>query len=314
MADEKKFEQLNLDEEILAPYNHLIQIRGKQLREQLVRSFNFWLKVPDIQLKNAIDTMTMLHNASLLFDDVQDNSLTRRGLPSAHCVYGVALALNASAQITMKTVLKASELVPSREGAEIIAKQFIDALTGQGYEIYWRDNCVCPDEKTYLKMLTLKTGTMLLLGVKLIQLFSENKTKYDDFVMKLGLYLQLRDDYCNMGHEKDLEEMPGEEDVNADKDGYILEDITEGKFTLPAIYAMKTPEGPQVLSIMRQRTRDLELKKYCLSLLEKSGGMQYTRDLLMKMDKEVRAELATLGGNPVLEKVLDGLMGWKSEK
>ncbi|CAG9559895.1 unnamed protein product [Danaus chrysippus] len=307
MAEDKKCGQLNLDEEILAPYTHLIQIRGKQLREQLVRSFNHWLKVPDIQLKNAIDTMTMLHNASLLLDDVQDNSLTRRGLPSAHCVYGVALALNASAQISMKAILKASELVPSREGAEIMAKLFIDALTGQGYEIYWRDNCVCPDEKIYLKMLTLKTGTMLLVGVKLIQLFSENKTKYDDFVMKLGLYLQLRDDYCNMGHEKDLEEMPGEEDVNADKDGYILEDITEGKFTLPAIYAMKTPEGPQ-------HTRDLELKKYCLSLLEKSGGMQYTRDLLMKMDKEVRAELATLGGNPVLEKVLDGLMGWKSEK
>nr|XP_032513022.1 geranylgeranyl pyrophosphate synthase-like [Danaus plexippus plexippus] len=193
------------------------------------------------------------------------------------------------------------------EGAEIIAKQFIDALTGQGYEIYWRDNCVCPDEKTYLKMLTLKTGTMLLLGVKMIQLFSENKTKYDDFVMKLGLYLQLRDDYCNMGHEKDLEEMPGEEDVNADKDGYILEDITEGKFTLPAIYAMKTPEGPQVLSIIRQRTRDLELKKLCLSLLEKSGGMQYTRDLLMKIDKELRTELASFGGNPVLEEVLNRL-------
>ncbi|OWR44628.1 Geranylgeranyl diphosphate synthase-3-B-isoform [Danaus plexippus plexippus] len=184
------------------------------------------------------------------------------------------------------------------EGAEIIAKQFIDALTGQGYEIYWRDNCVCPDEKTYLKMLTLKTGTMLLLGVKMIQLFSENKTKYDDFVMKLGLYLQLRDDYCNMGHEKDLEEMPGEEDVNADKDGYILEDITEGKFTLPAIYAMKTPEGPQVLSIIRQRTRDLELKKLCLSLLEKSGGMQYTRDLLMKIDKELRTEVL-----PIIEPI-----------
>ncbi|OWR48058.1 hypothetical protein KGM_200059 [Danaus plexippus plexippus] len=62
---------------------HLIQIRGKQLREQLVRSFNYWLEVPDIQIKNAIDTE-----------------------------------------------------------AEIIAKQFIDALTGQGYEIYWRDNCM----------------------------------------------------------------------------------------------------------------------------------------------------------------------------
>ncbi|XP_061377707.1 terpene synthase-like [Danaus plexippus] len=307
MAKEVRNENINLDEEILAPYTHLTQIRGKEFKEQLVKSFNHWLKIPDNQLKNAIDIMTMVKNATLLLDDIQDSSLTRRGLPAAHCVYGVPLTLNAGAQMTLKSIIKISELVPSWEGAEILLNVLSEAFIGQGYEIYWRENCICPNEEIYLKMLSLKTGTIMLIGVKLIQLFSENKTNYDDFVMKIGLYLQLRDDYCNLGHEKDLEEMPGEEDVNADKDGYNLEDITEGKFTLPAIYAMKTPEGPQVLSIIRQRTRDLELKKLCLSLLEKSGGMQYTRDLLMKIDKELRTELASFGGNPILEEVLNRL-------
>ncbi|CAG9559894.1 unnamed protein product [Danaus chrysippus] len=151
MAKEVRNENFNLDEEILAPYTHLTRIRGKEFREQLVRSFNYWLKVPEIQFKNAIDIMTMLHNATLLFDDIQDSSLTRRGLPAAHCVYGVPLTLNAGSQMILKCISKASELVPSREG---------------------------------------------------------------------------------------------------DNDGYVLEDITEGKFTLPVIYTMKTPEGPQVLSIL----------------------------------------------------------------
>lgn len=39
---------------------------------------------------------------------------------------------------------------------------------------------------------------MLLYGVKLIQVLSDDKRNYDDFVKLLGFYFQLRDDYCNL--------------------------------------------------------------------------------------------------------------------
>jgi len=65
--------------------------------------------------------------------------------------------------------------------------------------------------------------------------------------------------------------------------------------------------------ILRQRTKDVELKKYCVTLLEKFGSLKYTRHTLEKLDAEMRTEIAKLGGNPRLEDVLDELLDWKRE-
>ena len=63
--------------------------------------------------------------------------------------------------------------------------------------------------------------------------------------------------------------------------------------------------------ILRQRTTDVQLKKYCLTLLEQFGSLRYTRHTLEELDAEVRAEIAKLGGNPMLEDILDKMLDWK---
>jgi geranylgeranyl diphosphate synthase type 3 len=55
----------------------------------------------------------------------------------------------------------------------------------------------------------------------------------------------------------------------------------------------------------------VELKKYCVTLLEKFGSLSYTRLTLEELDSELRAEVAELGGNPLLEDVLNGLLEWR---
>ena len=52
------------------------------------------------------------------------------------------------------------------------------------------------------------------------------------------------------------------------------------------------------------------MKKYCVTLLENFGSLKYTRNTLEKFDGEMRAEIAKLGGNPMLEDVLDEPLGW----
>ena len=55
----------------------------------------------------------------------------------------------------------------------------------------------------------------------------------------------------------------------------------------------------------------MELKKFCVALLEKFGSFSYTRKTLEKLDAEVRAEVAKLGGNSMLEAILDEMLNWK---
>jgi geranylgeranyl diphosphate synthase type 3 len=55
------------------------------------------------------------------------------------------------------------------------------------------------------------------------------------------------------------------------------------------------------------------MKKYCFTLLKKYGSLSYTRQILEETDAEARAEIAKLGGNPLLEKFLDEMLDWKRE-
>ena len=71
------------------------------------------------------------------------------------------------------------------------------------------------------------------------------------------------------------------------------------------------PEDTQIKHILRQRTTDLELKKYCVSLLDKYGSFAYSRQRLEELDQKVREEVAKLGGNAHLIKLMDDLKNWK---
>jgi len=63
--------------------------------------------------------------------------------------------------------------------------------------------------------------------------------------------------------------------------------------------------------ILRQRTQKVDLKKYCVKLLEKFGSLSYTKHILEELDDEARIEVAKLGGNPMLEDILDKMLDWK---
>jgi geranylgeranyl diphosphate synthase type 3 len=63
--------------------------------------------------------------------------------------------------------------------------------------------------------------------------------------------------------------------------------------------------------MLRQRTGDIELKKYCVTLLEKFGSLRNTRHNIEELDAELRAEVAKREGDPILEDILDEMLDWK---
>lgn len=73
---------------LLEPYLYLHQNKGKEIRSQLIEAFSVWLKVPAPTVAAVTEIISTLHTASLLIDDIQDNSELRRGKPVAHHVFG----------------------------------------------------------------------------------------------------------------------------------------------------------------------------------------------------------------------------------
>jgi len=81
---------------LLEPYTYITAAGGKQFRSHLISAFNAWLHIPPHRLEIIARVVGMLHNASLLMDDVEDNSQLRRGVPVAHKIYGVPQTVNSA--------------------------------------------------------------------------------------------------------------------------------------------------------------------------------------------------------------------------
>ena len=169
---------------------------------------------------------------------------------------------------------------------------------GQGMEIWWRDNFVSPSEDEYQQMVMRKCGGLFNLGVRLMQLFSAHYTNnFDKLCQLLSLFFQIRDDYCNLISKE-----------YANNKSYC-EDLTEGKFSFPIIHAINTRESDtRIIHILKQRTQDVELKRYCVRLLHEFGSIEYTKQTCQNLAKEIFTEINLLGGNYYLDNIIQGLM------
>ncbi|MPC20592.1 Geranylgeranyl pyrophosphate synthase [Portunus trituberculatus] len=171
-------------------------------------------------------------------DDIEDNSVLRRGIPVAHSIYGVASTINAANYVYFLGLEKVLAL-EHPQATQVFCEQLLELHRGQGMEIYWRDSFTCPSEEEYRQMTIRKTGGLFGLAIRLMQLFSNSREDYSTITGILGLYFQIRDDYANLCMKE-----------YSDSKSYC-EDLTEGKFSFPVIHAINTkPDDQQVISIL----------------------------------------------------------------
>ncbi|KAM6462401.1 geranylgeranyl pyrophosphate synthase isoform 1-T1 [Liasis olivaceus] len=280
---------------LLEPYNYLLQLPGKQVRTKLSQAFNHWLNVPEDKLQVIIEVTEMLHNASLLIDDIEDNSKLRRGFPVAHSIYGIPSVINCANFVYFLGLQKVLTL-DHPDAVKVFTRQLLELHKGQGLDIYWRDTYTCPTEGEYKAMVLQKTGGLFGLAVGLMQLFSSYKNDLKPLLNTLGLFFQIRDDYANL-HSKEYSENKS-----------FCEDLTEGKFSFPTIHAIwSRPDSTQVQNILRQRTENVDIKKYCVHYLENVGSFEYTRKTLEELESEAYKQIELLGGNPELTALLEYL-------
>jgi len=95
---------------LLEPYKYLLEIPGKGVRSRLILAFNQWLQIDKTSLTAISEIIDMLHTASLLVDDIEDNSKLRRGVPVAHLIYGVPATINCANYVYFLALEKCSNL------------------------------------------------------------------------------------------------------------------------------------------------------------------------------------------------------------
>lgn len=143
-----------------------------------------------------------------------------------------------------------------------------------------------------------KTGGLFRLAVGLMQSFATtNKDKnFAPLVNNLAMYFQIRDDFINLADEEYM------------KSKSFCEDLTEGKFSYPIIHCIHRDEtDTRLLSILKQRTDDVDVKRYAQGLMREAGSLKHTREKCNSLKQEIVVQIEEFGGNPPLRRVIEML-------
>ncbi|ODM14969.1 hypothetical protein SI65_09721 [Aspergillus cristatus] len=264
----------SLDKSVNAPYRYVASLPGKDFRGKILAACNVWLQIDKHFLGTIERVVAMLHNASLLIDDIQDGSALRRGAPAAHEVYGIAATINSGNYVYFEAQSQLMSLPRSLELITIFNEELVNLHRGQGMDIYWRDTFSVPTEADYLHMISNKTGGLFRLAIRLMMAVSDSDLDLVEFANVLGLLFQIQDDYKNLTSDK-MEATKG-----------FCEDLTEGKFSYPVIHAIHSGRDvhSEILKILRLKTDKDYLKRHVVSLLANvTGSLAYTEHAMQAL-------------------------------
>ena len=288
---------------ILGPYDYLFAHPGKDIRSALIQAFDRFLHVPDSSLDVIKKVVGMLHTSSLLIDDVQDSSMLRRGVPVAHNIFGTAQTINSANYVYFVALKELQNLENKDEAIDIFTNELLNLHRGQGMDLYWRDTLTCPTEDDYLEMVQNKTGGLFRLAVKLMQAESREKGRVDcvPLVNLMGLVFQICDDYLNLSSNTYTQNKG------------LCEDLTEGKFSFPVIHSIRSnPSNLQLINILKQKTKDAEVKRYAVKYMVSTGSFEYCKKVIRELKTKAMALIVEMdssagagGQGEELKKILD---------
>ncbi|GAA5969215.1 hypothetical protein JCM11641_007512 [Rhodosporidiobolus odoratus] len=286
---------------LVEPYAYLAAIPGKDVRSAVIAAFNIWMGCDERNLETVKKVVGMLHTASLLMDDVEDESELRRGMPVAHKIYGIPQTLN-TANYACFLALHELPRLQARPGLKvgyIVNEELLNLHRGQGMDIFWRENLICPTESEYVDMVNNKTGGLFRVAVKLMMATSteEDPQDYVPLANLIGIIFQIRDDYVNL-----------QSDEYAQNKGFC-EDLSEGKFSFPIVHSIRAdPSNRQIINILRSRPSDPATKIHAVNYMKSTThSFAYTRQVLSTLTAQAYAEVARLGGNRGIEAILKKL-------
>lgn len=253
---------------------------GKGLRPALLLATCQAYGRPVEEALPAAASLEMMHNAFLIHDDVEDASRTRRGGPTLHEMYGVALAVNAGDSLAHRALrpLQAPGVLSSRITRRLVAELMTvvrQATEGQALELGWRrDGRVDLTDSDYLTLAGKKTCwyttvAPLRMGSIIGSAGTAELSALSRFGFYLGLAFQLRDDLM------DLHPEPGQ----PQPDGFA--DIAEGKPTLLLIHLLRHADHPDrswLVDYLQGTGRGSGDEERVLALMQRYGSVAYVRD------------------------------------
>lgn len=283
---------------------HLIHAGGKRLRPFLT------LKSCEIvggRREDALPiaaSIELIHNFTLVHDDIMDGDSTRRGVPTVHVLWGVPLAIMVGDLLYAKAyeaTLRASKASPIRllKIVATVTNVTISICEGQASDMLFEKRRDV-SEKEYLDMIYKKTAALLEAAAKAGALIgggiSSQVKSLGDLARYAGFAFQIVDDVLGLtADEKTLGKPVGS-------------DIREGKSTLPIIHALEhanTAQRQQILYALGNRETSTGQLAKAIQTVQSLGSIEYAVKRAEALIYRAKAKLSSFPPSPSKDTLID---------
>lgn len=279
--------QLNSDVSLINQLGfYIVSGGGKRLRPLLAILSARALGYQGEAHTTAAAFIEFLHTATLLHDDVVDESDMRRGKATANAAFG-----NAASVLVGDFIYTRSFQMMTTLGSLRILELMSDAVNviAEG-EVQQLMNCNDPNttEENYLQVIYSKTARLFeaatQIGAILSNASPEIETALQNYGKYLGTAFQLIDDV--MDYTSDGSEMGKN----------VGDDLAEGKPTLPLLYAMQhgTPEQKEMIREAIEKANGMEQLDAILAAMKQTGSLEYTTNKALEEADKAINELSIL--------------------
>ena len=193
------------------PISYILHQSGKKLRPQLVKTASNLFDGDPVQVKHIMAAFEMLHNFTLIHDDIMDKADIRRSEPTVYKKWNTNIAIlsgDALAVLAFQQLLKLDcDLEIQRQLSEIFTQTALEICEGQQFDLDFEtaENVTIAE---YINMIRLKTAVMFAGCLKSGALFAGADKNSLDALYNLGIHLgiafQLADDLLDVYADVDV--------------------------------------------------------------------------------------------------------------
>ncbi|MBR3481157.1 MAG: polyprenyl synthetase family protein [Prevotella sp.] len=266
--------------------NHIRQRMGKGMRPILMMLVaKNYSEVTQVTQHSAIG-LELLHTASLVHDDVVDESGERRGQPSVNATYN-----NKVSVLVGDYILSTALLHVSYTGDQRIVENLAElGRTLASGEILQLSNIRNQDisEDVYYQVIKQKTAALFeacaAIGALSAGASDEEVKLAGQFGQNIGIIFQIRDDIFDYFDSKDIGKPTGN-------------DMTEGKLTLPIIYVLNKSPYESMMNLARKvkaGTINRDEIAVLVEFTKQQGGIEYAEQAMLDYRAKAQMYVASI--------------------
>ena len=292
--------------------SHLIIHGGKRLRPYLVLKSCQMLGGKQSDAISAASAVEMIHNFTLVHDDIMDNDEMRHGVTTTHKKFDIPLAILAGDVLYSKAynTISSKSKLSSNYTTQLVSKlskACIEICEGQVNDIKFAENKKIPTEKEYIKMIEKKTAVLFEVSCAMGAICAKRKQKdvknLSAFGRNLGIAFQITDDLIGIIGDSKITKKP------------VGNDIREGKKSLPIILAIKKARGQNRTKIMRVFGNSGASKQQinlAVNVIRSLGVEKEVRNIALKYAQRAEKSISSYTGSAKNE--MTGLLNFVTKR